>query len=84
MILHLKKFNEFTNYKHIKMESINNVVNLIKPNVYMTSTDLKDTFFYVPIHMDHLKYLKLLFKNLFQFTRMPNVYGLAVRVFTNI
>ena len=56
MILSLKKFNEFFNYKHFKMESINNVINLIKPNVYMASIDLKDTFFSVPIHYDHQKY----------------------------
>ena len=30
------------------MESIN-VINLIKPNVYMTSIDLKDAFSSVPI-----------------------------------
>ena len=27
------------------MESISNVINLVKPNVYMTSIDLKDAFF---------------------------------------
>ena len=47
------------------MESLNYVVNLIKPNVYMTSIDLKDAFLFVAIHMDHQKYIKLLFKNLF-------------------
>ena len=26
----------FVNYKHVKMESINNMINLIKPNVYLT------------------------------------------------
>ena len=33
MILNLKKINKFVNYKHIKMESINNFINLTKPNV---------------------------------------------------
>ena len=31
MILNLKNFNEFVNYKHFKMESINNVFNTIRP-----------------------------------------------------
>ena len=64
------------------MESINNVVNLIKPNVYMASIDLKYVFFSVPIHSDHQKYLKFIFGNLFQFTSMPNGYGPAIRIFT--
>ena len=66
------------------MESINNVINLIKPNVYMASIDLKDAFFSVPIHYDHQKYLKFIFGNLFQFTSMPNGYGPALRIFTKI
>ena len=45
MILNLKKFKKFVNYKHFKMEFINNIINLIKPDVYMASIDLKDPFF---------------------------------------
>ena len=47
------------------MDSINNVINLIKPNVYMASVDLKDAFFSVTIHYDHQKYLKFIFGYLF-------------------
>ena len=31
------------------METINNAINLIKPNVYVTSINLKDAFFSVPM-----------------------------------
>ena len=62
------------------MESTNNIINLIKPNVYMTSVDLKDAFFSVPIHKSILN----LFGNLFQFTSMPNSYGHPMRIFTII
>ena len=58
------------------MESI--VINLIKPNLYMTCIDLKDAFFSVLIHNDHQKYLKFMFGNLFQFTSMPNGDGLSM------
>ena len=37
------------------MESINNIINLIKPNVYMTSINLKDAFFSVPIFTMNIK-----------------------------
>ena len=66
------------------MKSINNVRNVIKPNAYMISIDLKDSFFSVPIHSTHQKYLKFTFDDLFQFTSMPNGYGPAVRLSTKI
>ena len=65
MILKVKKINKITNYKYFKMESTSNVINLIKPNVYMTSIDLKNAFFSVSIHNDHQKYLMFMFGNLF-------------------
>ena len=84
MILNLKNFNKFVNFKHFKMESINNVLSIIRPNSYMASNDLKDAFFSVPIHPTHHKYLKFTFDNLFQFTCMANAYGPAMKVFTKI
>ena len=63
------------------MESINNILNIIRPNVYMASIDLEDAFFSVPIHSTHQKYLKFTSDDLFQFTCMPNGYGPAMRVF---
>ena len=65
------------------MEFINNVINLIKLNVYMVSIDLKDAFFSVTIHNDHQNYLKFIFGN-FQFTSLPNGYGPTMRTFTKI
>ena len=64
------------------MASINNFINLIKPNVHMTSIDLKDASFSVPIHNDHKKYLMFIFGSLLQFRSMPNGCGPAMRIFT--
>ena len=44
MILNLKRSNKFVDYKHFKMESLQNVLELIRPVVYMASIDLKDAF----------------------------------------
>ena len=44
MILNLKQFNTRITYLHFKMESINQVIDIIRPNVYMALTDLKDAF----------------------------------------
>ena len=45
MILNLKKLNEFVNYVHFKMESLNDVLCLIQPGVWMGSVDLQDAYY---------------------------------------
>ena len=60
------------------VESINNV---IKPNVYMASIDLKDVFLLVPTQNEHQKFI---LGNLFQFISMPNGFGPVMRRFTKI
>ena len=47
-ILNLKHLNHYVNYQHFKVESLN-VFKIIK-GVWMTSVDLKDAFFTVPVH----------------------------------
>ena len=57
------------------MESIPNVLNVIKKDAFMASIDLKDAFYSVPVVAHHQKYLS---------TYMPNGYGPAMRIFTKI
>ena len=59
------------------MESINNVLNNIRPKCIQASIDLKYTFFSVPTDHNHQKHLKFIFDDLFQ-------YAPTVRVFTKI
>jgi len=84
MILNLKFLNEHINYNHFKIESIKNVLNLIRPGAYMASIDLKDAFFSVPIFPQHQRFLKFYFDRLYQFRCMPQGYGPAMRIFTKI
>ena len=44
-ILKLKYLNEFVEYKHFKMKSLEDVFKIIKKDVWMASVDLKDAFF---------------------------------------
>ena len=48
------------------MLSINNAFKIINPYVYMTTIDLTDAFFSIPIHSTHQQYLKFTFYHLFQ------------------
>ena len=84
-ILNLKQLNLSVNSPHFKMDSIKSVQNIIKPNVWLASIDLKDAFYTVPIHADDQKYLKFYWGNqAFKFTALPNGYGPATLIFTKI
>ena len=50
MILNLKQLNNHIEYEHFKMESLQTVLNIIRPNFRMARVDLKDAFYTVPIH----------------------------------
>ena len=85
LILNLKQLNQYVTADHFKMESIKNVLHMIKQDAWMASVDLKDAFYTVPIHSDHQKFLKFCTtEGLFKFVCMPNGYNDAMRVFTKI
>ena len=84
-VLNLKNLNSYTSTKHFKMESIRNVLAMMKQGCWMASVDLKDAYFSVPIHDDHTHFLKFVFgEEYFKFVAMPNGYNDAMRVFTKI
>ena len=73
MILNLNCFNENVSKHHFKMESLQSAVRLMKPGCFMASVDQKDTYYSVPIHQSHQKFLKFSWRGkLFQFTCLPN------------
>ena len=73
MILNLKKFNEFVEYNHSKMDTLDTVIKMMKPGCFMASVDLRDAYYTVPVHLEHRKYLKFLFNGtLYQYTCLPN------------
>ena len=85
LILNLKHLNEYVVYRHFKMESIFNAIQLMKPGCYMASVDLKDAYYSVPIYTKHQKYLKFSWNGiLYKFTCFPNGLALAPRKFTKL
>ena len=85
MILSLKKLNKCVEAPHFKKESIKNVLCMIEPGAWMTSVDLKDVFFTVPIHSEYQKFYKFIHERIpYEFTSMPNRYSDAMRVFTKV
>lgn len=84
-ILNLKSINEFIVTEHFKLEDLRTVVNIIRPNDYLCSIDLKDAYLLIPIHKHYRKYLKFLFKNsLYEFSSLPFGLSTAPFVFTKV
>lgn len=84
MILNLKLFNEFVQYHHFKMDTLESAIRMMKPGCYMASIDLKDAYYSVPVAKEHQKYLKFVFNGtLHQYTCLPNGLSSAPRIFLN-
>jgi len=84
-ILNLKQFNEFVEYHHFKMNTLETAINMIKPGCYMASVDLKDAYYTVLIAPGHQKFLKFWFDGkYFQNTCLPNGLASVPRVFTKL
>ena len=72
-------------YKHFKMESIQNVIDIVKPGAWIAMVDLKDGFFTVPTYGPHKNYLKFVNQGIYyKFAAMSNGYDLAMRAFTKV
>ena len=85
LILNLKEFNENVEYHHFKMESIQSVINMVTPNCFMASIDIKDAYYSVPIAPEHRKYLRFKWKGkLLQYTCFPNGLACCPRLFTKL
>ena len=85
MILNLKKLNAFVNYIHFKMESLNDMLGLLQPGVWMWSVDLQDAYYSVPVHMLYKKFFTCYWQGRFyEYNRMPNGYAQAPLLFTKL
>ena len=85
LILNLKQFNHYIQYKHFKMENLQDVLDLMKPGVWMASIDLCDAYYTIPVNSDHQKYLTFSWRGtLYCYTCMPNGYSQAPYIFTKI
>ena len=49
----LKRLNESVSYHHFKMETLETAIKLIRPSCFMTSIDLKDAYYSIPVALEH-------------------------------
>lgn len=80
-ILNLKELNKHVFAPHFKMEDARAASRLLQYGNYAATLDLKDAYYLLPIHKDHRKYLRFLFKGfLYEFSCLP--FGLASAPYT--
>ena len=85
VIFNLKKLNESVTYHHFKMDTLETAIRLMRPGCYMTSIDLKDAYYSIPIAEEHQKYLKFIWRDqLYAFTTLPMGLTSSPRIFTKV
>ena len=85
LILNLKRLNHYVEYHHFKMETFQNVLQLIKPHCWMAVIDLRDAYYSVPICTKERKYLRFQHNGaLYEFVCLPNGLSSAPRIFTKL
>ena len=68
-----------------KIDTLWTVIKMMKHNCYMTSIDIKDAYYSVPIADTDQKYLKFEWRGiLYKFTCFPNGLALCPRKFTKL
>lgn len=84
-ILNLKAFNKFVETSHFKLEDVRTVCKLLLKGDYMTTIDMKNAYFLVPVQVNHRHFLRFMFfGKLYQFNCLPFGLASAPFVFTKL
>ena len=85
LVINLRQLNQFVIWEHFKMESIHLVEHLIQEGDWMAKADLKDSYFLVPIHRDHQRWIRFHWPDQdYQFCCLSFGLSSAPRMFTKI
>ena len=86
MILNMKALNKsYVELIHHKMSSLQTCLDLMEPNWYLASIDLKNAFYTIPMDKEFTKYLKFCVDgNYYKFLVLPMGYRDAPRIFCKI
>ncbi len=89
MILNLKNVNQFIEYHKFKMETLESIIKLMRPNCFMSSLDLSDAYYSVNVATEHRKFLCFPWegegvRKIYAYTCYPNGLSSAPRDFTKL
>ena len=84
-ILNLKPINGQIRRPSFKMETVASVMKALKVGDWMTSLDLKDAYFHIPIHPGHRQYLRFCIQDrCYQYRVLPFGLTTSPRTFTKV
>ena len=84
-ILDLSVLNRYVLKTKFRMETVKTVLSAVREGDWMTSIDLKDAYFQVPIHLDSRKFLRFTWRDQsFQFRVLCFGLSTAPQVFTRM
>ena len=85
MIIDLKDLNQFVNKAHFRMEDKSVIKDILNPNDFMASIDLKDAFLTVPLHKESRKWCTFEFSGeRYQYNCLPFGLSSSPRIFTKL
>ena len=62
LILNLKSFNAFVQYAHFKMETLDQICELMTQSCWMAVVDFSDAYLMMPVNPNHVHLLKFVYK----------------------
>ena len=84
-ILNLKPLNRCLPKQRFKMETLQSIISMMQPGLWLASVDLKDAYFHVPIAKKQWKYLRFAINGrAFQYKVTPFGLSPAPRLFTKV
>ena len=85
VIFNLKHLNQSVTYRKFKMDTLESAIKLMKPGCFMTSVDLQDAYYSIPVSPLFRKYLKFAWRGqLYQFRALPMGLSSSPRIFTKV
>ena len=85
IIFDLSELNDFVRKLRFKMDSLSDIMDLIRPGDYFVSIDLSDAYYCIAMHLLSMPYLTFIFLNVYyQFTCLPQGLSSAPRIFTKV
>ena len=84
-ILNLRPLNEQLICTSFKMSTVNDVIRIIRPQMWLCSVDLTEAYFSLPIFREHTRFLRFRYgSEILEYLSLPNGLCSGPKIFTRI
>ena len=85
MFLRDKSLNKHVTYKHSELDTLSYALDMRRQYFYMTSTDLTDVYYSVPLALCDQKYLLFQFNGVrYKYVFLQNDFSSALKIFKKL